>query len=75
MSVQIGDTVSYVNMSVPDLTAAYHQAGMPEDMAGFLAMTDVEVSNGALFDDRRVLSKIIGRATTPMKDTVAKALA
>jgi NAD(P)H dehydrogenase (quinone) len=48
---------------------------MPEDMAGFLAMTDVEVSNGALFDDRRVLSKIIGRATTPMKDTVAKALA
>ena len=75
VSVHIGDTVSYVNMSVPDLTAAYHQAGMPEDMAGFLAMTDVEVSNGALFDDRRVLSKIIGRATTPMKDTVAKALA
>lgn len=75
VSALIGDTVTYVDMSVTDLAAAYQQAGLPEDMAGFLAMTDVEVSKGALFDDGGTLSKIIGRATTPMKETVARALA
>jgi len=40
-----------------------------------LAAWDVDASNGALFDDSRQLSKLIGRPTTPLADAVRAAIA
>jgi NAD(P)H dehydrogenase (quinone) len=39
-----------------------------------LADSDVGASKGGLFDAGRQLSALIGRATTPLRDTVAAAL-
>ena len=39
-----------------------------------MADSDVGASKGGLFDDARQLSALIGRPTTPMRDTVARAL-
>ena len=39
-----------------------------------IAGWDVDASNGALFDDGRELSRLIGRPTTPLAASVAAAL-
>ena len=48
--------------------------GVPEGFAAALAQFDVDASNGALFDDGRQLSALIGRPTTPLSEAVAAAL-
>ena len=49
-------------------------AGVPAPWPEALRSLDVEAAKGALFDDGRVLSKLIGRPTTPIRDSVAAAL-
>ncbi|HVT52913.1 MAG TPA: SDR family oxidoreductase [Dongiaceae bacterium] len=49
-------------------------AGLPEGFAKVLAQSSAVTAQGALFDDSHTLSKLIGRRTTPLKDTVAAAL-
>jgi NAD(P)H dehydrogenase (quinone) len=49
--------------------------GLPPHFAALLADADAQAANGALFDDSRTLSRLIGRPTTPMAATVAAALA
>lgn len=49
--------------------------GLPEGFAHVLADADVQAGQGALYDDSRALSRLIGRPTTPWQETVAKALA
>ena len=44
-------------------------------LAQAIAGWDVGASQGALFDDGRQLSRLIGRPTTPLAATVAAALA
>jgi NAD(P)H dehydrogenase (quinone) len=39
-----------------------------------LANSDAGVSKGALFDDGKQLSKLIGRPTTPLADVVKAAM-
>ena len=46
----------------------------PKAIAKAIAGWDVGASKGALFDDGRQLSKLIGRPTTPLSTTVAEAL-
>jgi NAD(P)H dehydrogenase (quinone) len=75
ISKQSKKLVSYVNMPELDYKAALVAAGMPEHMAGVLADSGIGASAGGLFDDSKQLSKLIGRPTTPMKETVAWALA
>jgi NAD(P)H dehydrogenase (quinone) len=48
--------------------------GLPPDFAALLADADAQAAHGALFDDSRTLSRLIGRPTTPMAATVAAAL-
>ena len=43
-------------------------------MADLLANSDVGAAKGALFDDIGVLSKLIGRPTTPFSDTIFSAV-
>ncbi len=72
---QSGKPVSYRDLPQVEYQAALVQAGLPEAVAGIIAQSDRSAADGALFDDRHQLSQLIGRATTPLRDTVAAALA
>lgn len=72
---QSGKPVRYENLSEADYKAVLIKAGTPEPVAGFFANSDTGISKGALYDDSRQLSKLIGRPTTPISATIAAALA
>lgn len=75
VSRQIGRTIPYNDLP-PDAYAGVLQSfGLPADFAHVLADSDVQAGKGALQDDSRTLSRLIGRPTTPMAATVAAALA
>lgn len=74
ISRQTGKDIPYKNFPANDYVAVLKGAGIPEGFAQALAGFDVDASNGALFDDGRQLSKLIGRPTTPLADAVAAAL-
>lgn len=71
---QSGKPVVYTNLAQADYKAALLQAGLPEAFAHLLADSDSAAAQGALFDDSRVLSQLIGRPTTPLTETIAEAL-
>jgi NAD(P)H dehydrogenase (quinone) len=48
--------------------------GLPEFVAELLANSDAAAAKGALFDDSRQLSALIGRPTTPFTEAVNQAL-
>lgn len=75
ISRQSGKDVPYVDLSPAEYTAALVAAGVPAPWPDALPALDVEAGKGALFDDGRVLSKLIGRPTTSLADAVAAALA
>lgn len=75
ISRQSGKPVEYRNMSEDEYRGALIQAGLPEPVAAMLADSDVGASKGGLFDDGRALSRVIGRPTTPMSETVRHVLA
>ncbi|WP_287815911.1 SDR family oxidoreductase [Pseudomonas sp.] len=74
VSRQAGKPVPYHNLSEAEYKAALIQAGLPEPVAELLANSDAAAAKGALFDDSKVLSKLIGRATTPVAESVALVL-
>ena len=71
---QSGQAVVYQNLPEADYTAALVGAGLPEGLAGLLADADSCAAQGALFDDSRQLSQLIGRPTTPIAPLVKAAL-
>lgn len=74
-SRQSGKPVPYVNMSEAELKTALIKAGVPEPYAEVRSNSDSGASMGALFDDGHRLSSLTGRATIPMKQSVAEVLA
>ena len=74
ISRQSGKAIGYVNLPEADYKQALLGAGLPEPLAALLADSDTGVSKGALFDDGKQLSKLIGRATTPLAMAVKAAL-
>ncbi|WP_345455044.1 SDR family oxidoreductase [Nocardioides marinquilinus] len=68
-----GREVVYSDLSPADYAAALQQAGLPEPVAAMLADSDAGVAAGALEDDGRALSTLIGRPTTPLADAVRRA--
>jgi NAD(P)H dehydrogenase (quinone) len=75
VSAQSGRNVGYQSIPESDYAAALAKAGVPEGFAAALASWDVAASKGALFDDSRQLSALIGRPTTPLAQAVKAALA
>lgn len=75
ISRQSGKDVPYVDLPHAEYTAALVAAGVPAPWPDALPALDVEAGKGALFDDGRVLSKLIGRPTTSLADAVTAALA
>lgn len=69
-----GKPVAYVPMAQADYARALQGFGLPEGFARVLADSDAQAANGALYDDSRTLSRLIGRATTPIAATIADAL-
>jgi len=74
ISRQTGKTIPYQNLPQADYAAALTGFGLPEDLSQAIAGWDFDASKDALFDDSRVLSKLIGRPTTPLSASVAEAL-
>jgi NAD(P)H dehydrogenase (quinone) len=74
ISRQTGKDIPYKELLPAEYTAALTAAGLPAPWPEALPTFDVEAAKGALFDDSRELSKLIGRPTTPLKDSVAAAL-
>lgn len=74
ISRQTGREIPYRNLPEADYAAALVGAGLPQPLAAAIAGWDVAAAEGALFDDGRQLSKLIGRATTPLSKSVAEAL-
>jgi NAD(P)H dehydrogenase (quinone) len=71
---QSGKNINYVNLPETEYKKALLGAGLPEPLAALLADSDTGVSKGALFDDGKQLSKLIGRPTTPLAAMVKVAL-
>ncbi|WLI75164.1 SDR family oxidoreductase [Kosakonia sp. H02] len=65
-----GKKVVYQNLSEADFAAALKGAGLPDAFANLLADSDVGASKGGLFDDSKTLSKLIGRPTTTIAESV-----
>jgi NAD(P)H dehydrogenase (quinone) len=74
VSRQSGKDVPYKNLPEADYAAALTSFGLPDGLAKAIAGWDVSVSRDDVYDDSRQLSKLIGRPTTPLKDTVRDAL-
>ncbi len=70
-----GKPVVYQNLPQADYAAALEQVGLPGPFAAVLADSDARAGERALFDASRTLSQLIGRPTTPWRETIAAGLA
>ena len=70
LSKQSGKNVVYQNLSEADYASALRGVGLPDAFASLLADSDTGASKGGLFDDSNTLSKLIGRPTTPLADSI-----
>ncbi|ASU39579.1 NAD(P)-dependent oxidoreductase [Herbaspirillum sp. meg3] len=74
VSRQSGKPVEYRNIPEADYKAALIGFGLPEVVAALLSNSDTAASKGALFDEGRQLSTLIGHPTTAWSASVAAAL-
>jgi NAD(P)H dehydrogenase (quinone) len=74
VSRQSGKQVEYVNQSEADYAKVLEGAGLPPPVAAMLASTSALSGEGELFDDSKSLSRLSGRPTTPIRETIAAAL-
>lgn len=74
LSRQAGRTIPYVDLPEAEYRAALVGAGLPEAIAALLADSDAAAAHGALFDESRELSGLIGRPTVFFGATIAEAL-
>jgi NAD(P)H dehydrogenase (quinone) len=74
ISRQSGKSIPYRNLPEAEYAKALEGFGLPKPMASAIASWDTGASKGGLFDESHQLSKLIGHPTTPMPETVKKAL-
>ena len=75
LSRQTGRTIPYRDLPEAEYAKVLVGFGLPEPIARAIAGWDAAAAEGALFDDSRQLSRLIGRPTTSLADSVAEALA
>jgi NAD(P)H dehydrogenase (quinone) len=66
-----GKPVAYQDVPEADYAKALEGAGLPGPFAAILADSDARAGEGALFDDSGTLATLLGRATTPWRETIA----
>jgi NAD(P)H dehydrogenase (quinone) len=69
-----GKRIVYADLPQAEYEKALLGFGLPAPLAAILADASAKAAGGALFNDSHTLSKLIGRPTTPVKDTIAEAL-
>lgn len=74
LTEQSGKNVVYQNLSQADFVAALKNAGLPDKLSEMLAYSDIGASEGGLFDDSHTLSKLIGRPTTTLAESIKSIL-
>ena len=74
VSRQTGREIAYHDMPEADFKAALLGAGLPPGLAALLSDSDAGAAKGALFDDGRDLSRLIGRPTISLAESVRGAL-
>jgi NAD(P)H dehydrogenase (quinone) len=75
ISRQTGKNIPYNNLPEAEYANILKSFGLPEGFAHAVAGWDIGASKNDLFDDGHQLSKLIGRPTTALAVTVAKAIA
>jgi NAD(P)H dehydrogenase (quinone) len=75
VSRQTGQPLRYEDMSEADFAASLVAGGLPENYAAVFANSAHATSLGALENNDRTLSSLIGRPTTPIAETIARVLA
>lgn len=75
ISRQTGRDIPYRNLTEAEYAATLVGFGLPESAALAYASFDKAAAAGALYDDGRQLSRLIGRPTTPLAASVEAALA
>lgn len=74
LSRAIGRGIPYKDLPQDSFANLLKESGIPDDFAEGLSAWDVSASYGALFDDTRQLSALIGRPTTTLAQAVSAAL-
>jgi NAD(P)H dehydrogenase (quinone) len=72
---QSGKPVIYRNLPQAEYASALQAAGFPPPLAAMFAENDTKVAAGALYNGGHDLSRLIGRPTTPIAESVKAALA
>lgn len=71
---QSGQEIRYDKLSGDEFANLLIKIGLPEGLARALADSEVHAANGWLAESSNTLSKLIGRATTPLAESVAQML-
>ncbi|SDG40238.1 MULTISPECIES: SDR family oxidoreductase [unclassified Duganella] len=74
VSRQTGKDIPFHNLPQQDYLAMLLQIGLPAPLAELIADSDAQAARGALFDDSKVLGKLIGRPTISLAAAVKAAL-
>lgn len=75
ISKQAGKNIPYNNLPEAEYSKILKSFGIPGAFADAIASWDTSASKNDLFDESKVLSKLIKRPTTPLAEVVAKAIA
>ncbi|TDS11005.1 SDR family oxidoreductase [Sphingobacterium paludis] len=67
--------IPYADLPEQEYVDVLKTFGVPETFAQAIAGWDVSAAKGDLFDDGKALSKLLGRPTTPLADTIKETLA
>lgn len=71
---QSGKPIVYQDLPEADFKAALQQAGVPEAFASIFADCDARAAEGILYEPNGALSRLIGRPTTSLADSIRDAL-
>jgi len=71
---QTGEDIPYRDLPEAEFCGALLKGGFPAPLAAGFAAWDVDAAHGALLDESRTLSRLIGRPTTSLAESVRQAL-
>lgn len=74
VSRQTGKAIPFHSLPQQDYRELLVNVGLPAPLADLIADSDAQAAKGALFDDSRTLSKLIGHPTISLADAVKAAL-
>lgn len=70
ISQKTGKPVVYQNLPQAEFEAVLISVGLPAGLAALLADSDAAAAKGALFDESGALGRLIGRGTTPVRESL-----